>query len=109
MVMLRSFIETDVYRVMLGSESREQLLCGLQDLSWQPAGEIRRMRRDDGSGVYVAMQFIDGAVLEQLSLRGELLLMQVDNISARLRVAPSLPGGSAYAGGDDQRRYGYAA
>ena len=107
--MLRAFIESDVYRVMLGSESRERLLAGLHGLSRQPAGEIRRMRRDDGSGVYVSTLFIDGGALEQVALSDELMVMQVDNISARLRAAPSLPGGADYAGGYAQRRYGYAA
>ncbi len=107
--MLRTFIESDVYRVMLGSESRELLVSGMRAISRSVEGDIRRMRRDDGSGVYVTTLFVDGGALERLALRGELTVMQIDNISARLRSAPSLPGGSDYVGGYAYRRYGYAA
>ena len=107
--MMRTFIENDIYRVMLGCESRERLLAGLDEFSRQPVGEIRSLRRDDGSLVHVAVQFLDGACLERLALHGELLLMQIDNISARLRAEPSLPGCGGRSAGYAQRQFGYAA
>jgi hypothetical protein len=107
--MLRSFIEADVYRVMLGCESRELLLAGVRGQKLEPEGSVRCMRRDDGSGVYVVTLFADGGSLERLALHGELLLMQVDNISARLRAVPTLPGAGEYVGGYSYRQCGYAA
>lgn len=90
--MLGSFISDDVYRVMLGACERAVLACVLADHQLFAEGELRQMRRDDGSGIWVAVTLVDGATLERIGLRQSLSLMQVDNISARLRAGPSLPG-----------------
>lgn len=92
MAMLGSFISDDVYRVMLGACERAVLACVLADHQLFAEGELRKMRRDDGSGIWVAVTLVDGATLERIGLRQSLSLMQVDNISARLRAGPSLPG-----------------
>ena len=93
--MLRSFIDSDIYRVMLGGEQRETLTALFEQFGLQHDGELRLMRRDDGSGVYVATVLLDGDVLERVSLSQRVMMMQIDNISARLRAVPSLPGGGS--------------
>lgn len=90
--MLRSFIDSDIYRVMLGSEQHETLSALFGQFGLQPEG-VRLMRRDDGSAVHVAMVLLDGETLERVALSQRVMMMQIDNISARLRAVPSLPGG----------------
>lgn len=92
--MLRSYIADDIYRVMLGSDEVELLDRALGEHELRSEGPVRQMRRDDGSGVWVSVALVDGETLERISLRASLMMMQVDNISARLRATPSLPGGS---------------
>ncbi|WP_292998834.1 hypothetical protein [Nevskia sp.] len=93
--MLRSFIDSDIYRVMLGSEQPEALSDVFLQFGLQHEGNIRLMRRDDGSGVHVAMVLVDGDTLERIALSQRVMMMQIDNISARLRAVPSLPGGGS--------------
>lgn len=92
--MLRAFVAADIYRVMLGASSVDTLRRALADHRLPAESSLRQMRRDDGSGVWVAVVLVDGDTLERISLLQSLSLMQVDNISARLRAAPSLPGGN---------------
>jgi|GEM_PF-4310911 len=89
--MLRSFIQSDVYRIMLGCESRETMLAAIAEHAINHDGGIRVMRRDDGAEIAVTVLFLDGDVLEKLALCEHLKLLQVDNISARLRAVPPLP------------------
>ncbi len=90
--MLRSFIADDVYRVTLGSDAIEPLSRTLGEYGLRPEGTLRRMRRDDGSGIWMAQVLIDGDTLQHVALQARLSLMQIDNISARLRAAPELSG-----------------
>lgn len=93
--MLRSFAAADIYRVMLGTDRIDTLSRTLDEYRLPAEGSLRQMRRDDGSGVWVATVLVDGDTLERISLLQALSLMQVDNISARLRAVPSLPGSTA--------------
>ncbi|WP_022978372.1 hypothetical protein [Nevskia ramosa] len=90
--MLRSFIADDIYRVTLGSDAIEPLSRTLGDHGLRPDGTLRRMHRDDGTGVWMAQVLVDGNTLQHIALQARLMLMQIDNISARLRAAPELPG-----------------
>lgn len=90
--MLRAFVAADIYRVMLGASSVDTLRRALADHRLPAESSLRQMRRDDGSGVWVAVVLVDGDTLERISLLQSLSLMQVDNISARLRAMPTLPG-----------------
>lgn len=108
--MLRSFAFSDVYRVMLGSPSRETLINAIQDQGVRNGDSLRQMLREDGSRVHVIVVFIDGEVLQRLALLGHVELIQIDNISARLRSAPSMPGvGDPGARAYARRVYGMAA
>lgn len=93
--MLGSFIADDIYRVMLGASHHDSLSRVLDEHRLPAEGSLRQMRRDDGSGVWVGVVLVDGETLEQITLRQRVSLMQVDNISARLRARPALPGGPA--------------
>ena len=93
--MRSTFASADIYRVMLGSCRVETLSRALEEYRVPAEGSLRQMRRDDGSGVWVATVLVDGDTLERISLLQALSLMQVDNISARLRAVPSLPGSTA--------------
>lgn len=86
--MLGSFIESDVYRVLLGCSEREGLIEAIRRESLSHDGHVRAMRCDDGAAITVATLFVDGLALQKLSLWPELRLLQVDNISARLRAVP---------------------
>lgn len=90
--MLRSFIADDIYRVTLGSDAIEPLSRTLGDHGLRADGTLRRMHRDDGTGVWMARVLIDGNTLQHIALQARLMLMQIDNISARLRAGPELPG-----------------
>lgn len=90
--MLGSFISDDVYRVMLAAGERDALARVLDHYQLHAEGALRQMQRDDGSGVWVAVTLVDGATLERIGLCRAVSLMQVDNISARLRAAPARPG-----------------
>lgn len=90
--MLRSFIADDIYRVTLASDAIEPLSRTLGEHSLRSEAPMRRMCRDDGSGVWVLPVLIDGDTLEHIALQARLMLMQIDNFSARLRAAPELPG-----------------
>ncbi|MBA4286279.1 MAG: hypothetical protein C0434_12180 [Xanthomonadaceae bacterium] len=92
--MLRSFVADDIYRVMLGANRLDTLNRTLQEYALPAEGSLRQLRRDDGSGVWVVVVLIDGDMLERISLHQALSLMQIDNISARLRAVPTLPGGA---------------
>lgn len=89
--MLRSFIFSDVYRVMLGCANREALLEAIGKQNVNHHGALREMTRADDSRVFVVTLFVDGEALEVLSLQDNLEMMQIDNISARLRAVPTLP------------------
>lgn len=93
--MRSTFAAADIYRVMLGTHRVDTLSRALEDYRLPAEGSLRQMRRDDGSGVWVAVVLVDGETLERISLLQTLSLMQVDNISARLRAVPSLPGSPA--------------
>lgn len=93
--MLSTFVAADVYRVMLGAGRLDALSQTLQAYALPAEGSLRQLRRDDGSGVWVVTVLIDGETLERISLLQALSLMQIDNISARLRAVPTLPGGGA--------------
>ncbi|WP_293369110.1 hypothetical protein [Nevskia sp.] len=93
--MLGAFVAADIYRVMLGSNQADSLSRALETYRLPTEHSLRQMRRDDGSGVWVAVVLIDGETLERISLLQALSLMQIDNISARLRAAPTLPGSPA--------------
>ena len=43
-------------------------------------------------GTFESRMLIDGEALERIALQARLVLMQIDNISARLRAIPALPG-----------------
>lgn len=92
--MLRSFVADDIYRVMLGANRLDTLNHTLQEHALAAEGSLRQLRRDDGTGVWVVVVLIDGDMLERISLLQALSLMQIDNISARLRAVPTLPGGA---------------
>lgn len=88
--MLGSFIAADIYRVMLGAREQAALAELLDRHQLQAEAELRPMRRDDGTGVWVAVVLVEGETLQRIALGQVASLMQVDNISARLR----LPGGT---------------
>lgn len=90
--MLRAYAAADIYRVMLGAGSMDGLSRALDEYRLPAEGSMRQMRRDDGSGVWVVVVLVDGETLERISLLESLSLMQIDNISARLRSIPTLPG-----------------
>lgn len=89
--MLRSFIADDIYRVTLGSEAIEPLARILGEHGLRAAAPMRQMRRDDGSSVWMSAVLVDGDTLERIALHAALRLMQVDNVSARLRATPEWP------------------
>lgn len=93
--MLSTFAAADIYRVMLGTCRVDTLSRALDEYRLPAEGSLRQMRRDDGSGVWVATVLVDGETLERISLLQTLSLMQIDNISARLRAVPTLPGGAS--------------
>lgn len=102
--MLPSFIADDIYRVTLGSDVAEPLIRLLGQYGLRPDGangQPRCMCRDDGSSVWMSRMLIDGEALERIALQARLVLMQIDNISARLRAIPALPGSE----GDRSRHY----
>ena len=109
--MLRSFVVDDIYRVMLGCEAIEPLARTLGEHGLRSEGPMRQMHRDDGSSVWVSVVLVDGDTLEQIALHAALMLMQIDNISARLRATPALPGGGERAPryAPARQRYGVAA
>jgi len=90
--MLRSFIADDIYRVTLGSDAIDPLSRTLGEHGLRPDGTLRRMHRDDGTGVWMAQVLVDGNTLQHIALQARLMLMQIDNISARLRAGPELAG-----------------
>lgn len=99
--MLRSFIANDIYRVLLGSDAIEPLARTLGEHGLRSEAPMRQMRRDDGSSVWTSTVLVDGDSLERIALQAVLRLMQIDNISARLRATPELPG----SGGQRAQRY----
>lgn len=93
--MLRSYAADDIYRVMLGADRLDTLSRTLNAHAVPAEGPLRLLRRDDGSDVWVVVALIDGDTLERLSLLQQLSLIQIDNISARLRQVPTRTAGGA--------------
>lgn len=106
--MYSQFVATDIYRAMLGCGCDQQLRQTLGKYSLSSRGGARMLRRDDGATIHVVTVLVDGGVLAQLAEQGVVAVMQLDNVSARLRAEPELPGGD-YAHGYLRPRYGYAA
>lgn len=90
--MLRAFIAADIYRVMLGCEAIEPLARALGEHGLRSDGPMRQMHRDDGSSLWMSVVLVDGETLEQITLQRMLDLLQIDNISARLRATPETSG-----------------
>ncbi|GAC1631671.1 MAG: hypothetical protein NVS9B10_25320 [Nevskia sp.] len=88
--MLRSFIEADVYRIMLGCEQGEVLLEAIQRHQINHDGSVRVMRRGEDCELTVCTLFVDGEILQKLALLDALHILQVDNVSARLRAVPTM-------------------
>lgn len=86
--MLRSFIKSDVYRIMLGCRDHDALVATIHSYDVSYDGEVRRMHRDDGSEVSVAVVYVDGEAVQDMSVRDDVLIIQSDNVSARLRAVP---------------------
>lgn len=84
--MLGSFIATDIYRVLLGTRDHDTLAQLLDRYRLQAESALRQMRREDGTEVWVASVLIEGEALQRIALGQIASLVQVDNISARLRL-----------------------
>lgn len=89
--MMRSFIAADVYRIMLGCEQREPLLDAIRRHDINHDGTLRVMHRGEDRQMTVCVLFVEGDTLQKLALCDALHILQVDNISARLRAVPALP------------------
>lgn len=107
--MLPTFSANDIYRVMLGSDTLLPVARTLGEHSLRSEGPMRQMRRDDGRCVWVSVALIDGATLERISLLAAVQLMQIDNVSARLRAAPAIPGREPLSRLASAQRLGIAA
>lgn len=84
--MLGSFIATDIYRAMLGTRDHDRLAELLDAYGLLAENALRLMRRDDGTEVWVTTVLLEGEALQRIALGQVASVMQVDNISARLRL-----------------------